>query len=149
MEPDQVINRFGLSFTPEVIEMVQAGQVMVSVPREEIVHLAIQRGSHAERPLIQAAFSVLMIFMGLAPIAAFLDIAIGDLPLKAGSMVAFLPFGCWGLWSALARGFFILVDLKNDRRKLPIDLGTSLVEIRQLIQDVERSFGYSIEWRDS
>lgn len=141
----KAVERFGLRFSTDGISLIQDGSIVASVLRTELLRLSIRHGSHAERPLAQVLFSLFLICLGLLPIVGFVGL-VNESLWKTGGMVAFLPFGLWGLWGAIRPGFFILAELrKNDSRKLPIDHRASLDDIRELVLDVE-CCGYSIEW---
>jgi hypothetical protein len=125
-----------------VAELKEGRQVLF-VPRDEVQHLELHRGSPAERPLIQAAAGIVFAGFGLF---IGLHIVSGGLTTwrySAGFLLCG-GLGAWLLWETLQRKHYLLVTCRNDARKFVFRGSVDESALSHFMQQAN-GFGYIVE----
>jgi len=142
-----VIELGGIRATTTVIEELEVdGTPIVTVPREEITALRLDRGYLSERPFTGLTLGLFLIALGLLVGATLLrslvfrDAYFGRraVYLLTGSASA-LGMGLWLARHAVRQGPFVAVVLPSDKRHLAFRAGTSADEIAQFSDALSRS----------
>lgn len=132
----------GIRITAKSMMAVDDGQPIMVVPLTEIESIRLCFGRKSERPLMQAAFSLLLLIIGLLPIFASLT-RLAQVNLKLMMIAGFIPFGIWGLRTSFANGFYLEVTSKTAQRKLPLPTFFDPVSLRELITQCAEAHEFS------
>ena len=146
MEPATDLVCSGVRFTNRSVSQLDGDRVSVSIPRDSIRHLSLGYGFQSERPLLQVLFGSIILAVGVWPvirIARWLFFG-GDLSTLEVLLVGFLIFGVWGVYSAVKRGYYILVETDRDRRKLAFSSPVARDDIQSFLADVHSTLDYEV-----
>lgn len=141
-DPNAEIFYGNVRITPHSVDEVDGGRILVGIPRSTIQRITLCYGFQAERPIPQALFAGVIFLFGFWP---FIRLAAGHVSLVEATMFGLFAFGAWGLWGAFRRGYYLLVDLDNDRRKLAFARKTPLPEILEFLNEARSRYEYVID----
>lgn len=158
------MNNFSLRLSPveisaDTVSEIDGKQLMVSLPRDQIASLTLQKGIKSERPIVSIAIGVLLILMGFYIfLPMFLDLW-GPILLEPGSNLSPrhaptsfvvmglvpIPIGLYLIITALQKRYFLLVVTANGmKRKIVFDDDISYSEIRSFVEQVHTKYGCHI-----
>jgi hypothetical protein len=120
---------------------------VLSVPRSTIESIRLLHGIQSERPLVQSAFGLILIGIGLTPLRWVVSwVQEGGVLTKEVLLLCLtIPIGLWMLWAALAPGYYLLVTSTSGTRKIAFARNAPFSEIHQLLKDANEQLGYAIQ----
>lgn len=121
----------------------------MSVPRERILEVTLVYGTGAQRPIVQAAVSLIIvilgIFLGVLPLYHVLSKGMSNYNLKGFAFALLLvPIGIWLLIEVLQRKYYLLVKTDKRAQKVVFKSSTKASEISEFIKKAQEDFGYNI-----
>ncbi|MFM9963293.1 MAG: hypothetical protein ACKV2Q_18950 [Planctomycetaceae bacterium] len=115
--------------------------------RNLIRRITLCNGFQCERPILAGLLGLVVSAVGLAGVAIFFG-ALGA-GFVVSKYVMALPVcllvGCWMIFTAMKRGFYLDVILESDRRKLCFQGSVDVASLDQFLREVESQLGYQIE----
>jgi len=145
------------------ISEFEGKQLMLSLPRDHISSISLQRGISAERPIVEVAIGILFILAGFYIFWSFFWSIWKSILLEPGSTpspntaaakfsilgLLFVPVGVLMLKKALKRRFFLSVETKNKGcRKVIFDDDLAYYEIRSFLENAIKTYGYPIKLKN-
>lgn len=127
----------GILATPERISMVEGKTEVITVRKEDIKRITLDKGYQAERPIVQIVFGVIVLAIALYPILRLFGVLMGyvrtNITMTTSGFVilCFIPLGAWMIQSALKQGYFLSVELENDHRKLGFKTKCKKADLRE------------------
>jgi len=133
-------------FSSEYIKEMDGKQVIVSIPKSDIIHIEVRHGESVEKPILNIIIGIVMIIigcsLGVSPILDFI-FNLGRQQGGNGMLVAFsLPLIILGISFILPifqKRDYLLVFIRSGRRKLAIK-DCAICDI----VDTAKSLGFAI-----
>lgn len=146
MKNSDVIYYSGILLTSEKIAMIQGKSEVASVLKKDIRAISLEEGQQSERPILQVIFGIAVLFIPLLTILYILGGLIAGEPLRIPFLLAlaFAPLGVWMIREGIRRGFYLLIELDNDKRKLAFEKNCEKPELKEFIKSANR-LGYVID----
>ena len=136
------LSYLNLAISEKGLSEFSDGRRIIFIPKEEVQIIEIKFGSSAERPIVQAIVSLLLITLGCVGVT-MLACGLGGLRWALG----FLFFGCLGIWflyETLKRNHYLWVICRGDKRKLIFRGNFQEGEFSKFINDGTK-LGYSFK----
>ncbi|MCM0082117.1 hypothetical protein L4X63_10995 [Geomonas sp. Red32] len=134
-------------FTETKIEELDDGQVMISIPKNEISSLQLSYGQTVEKPKTQLLAGSLLIimgfFIGLWPLLGYLSESHpkgGAFGAIIGSALTLFVFGFYLIKPIFSKGYYILIVTNHGSRKVNIGNCTPTEVVT-----AGKNLGYQIE----
>lgn len=140
----------GILATPERISMVEGKTEVITVRKEDIKRITLDKGYQAERPILQIVFGVIVLVITLYPMLKFLGVLMGLLRMNVTMtttgfvILCFVPLGAWMIQSGLKQGYYLSVELENDHRKLGFKTKCKKSELREFVR-LMADLGYIVD----
>ena len=148
MKNSDAIYYNGILLTPEKIAMIQGKRKseVASVLKKDIRAVLLEEGRQSERPILQIVFGIAILFIPLFSILYILSGLITGEPLRIPLLLAlaFAPLGVWMIREGIRHGFYLLIELDNDKRKLAFEKNCEKPELKEFIKSANR-LGYVID----
>jgi hypothetical protein len=136
----------GILAAPNRISVVEGKTEVITVRKEDIKRITLDTGYQAERPIVQVVFGVIILGIALYPLLRFLSAPTGSstMTTRAFMLLCLIPLGVWAIQSALKQGYFLNVELENDRRKLGFKTKCKKADLREFVRQVA-ILGYTVD----
>ncbi len=149
------IKLYSVQFSSSEVCELDDGKVLVSIPRDKIRKLSLQRGTSANRPLPQFIIALILIVIGVfcsSPILRFLTDAMsanaGHASITGLQLLAFgvpmILIGIWLIAEIVRKKYYLLIQTEDGSQKIAFESKAELLRINLFIRDVHQEFGYSI-----
>ncbi len=148
-----------VEFSGASVSEIDGNQMMLSLPREQIASMTLERGIKSERPLVDILIGSAFILTGFYVYWPLLLSLWGKIFLSPGSELApriassklivfgliLVPVGVYLIFTALKKRYFLLIITTHGmKRKIVFDADISYTEIRSFIEQVRTRYGYQI-----
>jgi hypothetical protein len=148
-----------VEITAASVTEIDGKQVIVSLPRDQIVSLTMQKGIKSERPIVDIVIGAVLILMG---VYIFLPMLSGlcspsflepqnNLNSRYTPMhfvvmgLVPIPIGIYLIFNALQKRYFLQIyTTKGMKRKIVFNDDISYSEIRSFIEQAQSKYGYHI-----
>ncbi len=146
MQKPEFIFCNGILATPEKISMIEGQSEVITIYKKDIQHISLEHGYQSERPIVQIVFGVVVLMISMYPILKLMAAFLSDIKVHilAFLMLALIPIGVWAIRSALKRGYYLDVQLENDRRKLGFQTGWDKTGMTEFFKQIA-PFGYIVD----
>ncbi len=136
----------GILATPYRISMVEGKTEVITVRKEDIKQITLEKGYQAERPIVQLAFGIIVLGVSFFPVLRLYGALTGYTRMHAMEIMilAFAPVGIWLIQGAMKHGYFLSVELENDRRKLGFQTKCKKADLREFVRQVA-ILGYTVD----
>jgi len=130
----------------EFLGEMRRDRVLLKVARDSVVEVRLRKGTTAERPILQLAFGIAMIGVGLFALARVIAIVGGGgIPMASLSGLAMAGWGVWISIEVVRPGLYLDVRTRNDRRKLSFGAGVTLRELSAFVALARQELAIEIE----
>jgi hypothetical protein len=139
----------GVLLGADLVAEERGGRHVMSVPREAVRRIQLVRGPAGERLVLQSAFALLLVAIGVAAAAYVvgqLQTTGGTFHLNVAAGAMFVPLGALIMWSAFRPRYYLRVETKNDLRKVGFQTKASVEELAGFVNLAQRVHGYEVEW---
>lgn len=148
MSVPMLVEYHGVRFWPGRVELIGVNTPVLTLHKEEILRITVGRGYQSERPLLQTVAGLLLLLIPLGMLidwATFLQNRI-ILVSSRGTAIAIVLtlLGLYLLLNALKRGPMLLVEMQNDRRKLPFHGSVQKGDLTNFLRNAIQ-LGYAID----
>lgn len=126
--------------------MIQEKSEVASVIKKDIRSISLKEGRQSERPTLQIFFGIAVLFIPLFSILYILGGLIFGEPLRIPFLLAltFAPLGVWMIREGIRSGYYLLITLDNDTRKLGFDKSCDKAALKEFLKDANQ-LGYVID----
>ncbi|HEX4954816.1 MAG TPA: hypothetical protein VF017_15610 [Thermoanaerobaculia bacterium] len=139
----------GVRIDDQVVASVKGGQTTFALPREKVRDVRLRFGFQAERPLLQLLLGLLLAAVGALQIPGAYEFVVHGGTIYLDVMVFLLllvPLGAWLMAHGLRRGFYLFVEVPNDRFKIPFRGRPTREAIVDFLSIARARTGYSIQF---
>jgi hypothetical protein len=143
---DDIIRYLTVELSARGIAEIQDNGPPVFVPRQEIRRIEFQRGSPAERLIVQIIAGIACFIVGvvcLLQVLAFISFG-GVTSRYMGDGGIATIFGGWMIWTAIKPAYFLRGETDRDVRKIVFHGSVQCSEIERLLQRANRAWDYRI-----
>lgn len=146
MESKTTLVCSGVRFTKKSVAQLDGTRVSVSIARDSIRQMSLRYGFQSERPLLQVLFGSILCLVGLWPVIHITNwLIFGGVFLALETLlIFFLIFGIWGIYTGVRRGYYLLVEMDRDTRKLAFSSPVAREDIEAFLAEARTAFGYDI-----
>lgn len=133
--------------TADSLVELDNGRPVVTVRRMDVQRMELRYGFPSERPLLSVAFGAVLIAVGLLPLFAALRQVFdaGRVVWKFALIVPLAFAGAYLVVTTLQRGYYLLVVLTRDCRKLRFGQSVTLDELNDFVLQARDRLGCEID----
>lgn len=138
----------GIRFTPEMIEVVENGNIARRVFRSDIKALKLGHGFQTPRPIVQACTGVVLFAVGVQAardLIYWLEQGNTVRPYYHLVLMGFMVLGAWLMRDSARRGYFLLITTHDSWEKLPFHSRAESGELDRFLKQVSIEFGYVLQ----
>lgn len=154
---NQSLRLSSVEISADTIKEIDGNQLMLSLSREQISSMTLQRGIKSERPIVDVVIGLVFISLGIYIFLPMLlywlsflrqdsSMTPRDSPSRFIAMgLVTIPIGIYIISTAFQKRYFLLIGTTNGaERKIVFDSDLSYSEIRSFTAQAQTAFGYHI-----
>jgi hypothetical protein len=128
----------GIGFSRSSLVEIQDGQPVVTIVLPHIVKVTLRRGIASERPALLALMGLVLVAISAWALVLVLQLLLqGEHPPKFVLLpVTLAPFGGMLIHLALRSRTYLLIETRDDTRKLPFDSSVTKPEIEGFLNQL-------------
>jgi hypothetical protein len=136
----------GITCDANGLQEFDGSRLMAAVTREEIRSIRFQHGTLAPHPIIQSILGAALSVVGFYPLKHLIHWARHGGTFFEGEawFVVFLVIGLYLLWTAFRRGYYLLVESTQGKKRFVFRPGTPPAELQAFVAALGEWLGMKI-----
>jgi hypothetical protein len=142
IQPANEITFLNVKISGEGVSGFHRGKRTVFVPKEQIQSIEARFGSHAERPVVQLVFGIVLTSLGIIGVVFMARAGVAGFRWGLG-FIFFGALGIFCLYEVMIRGYYLRIVFANDTRKIVFEGVVRRAELSGFIMQAAQ-LGYDI-----